>query len=138
MTGRSRPRSRRHSSHYRKPARDRGLSDLPPVIDELVGYLRGEPLRSDAHRDAFARGRKIEPAVLCANGRAVISHRGRLVGDPGLIEVVSYRVDDPLAVLLLAERIAADRRLRGDRSIAVLDEQIQIELSVVQTIERYD
>src|ERR1700687_5426557 len=103
---------------------DRGLSDFPPVIDKLSADLRGETLRPDADRDAFARGREIVSAVLQGDGRAVAGHRWRLVGDPWLIEIVSCRVYDPLAVLLRAERVAADRRLRRDRSIAILDEQV--------------
>ena len=62
----------------------------------------------------------------------------RFVGDPWLIEIVSYRVGAPVAVLVGAETVAADRRLGRDRSIAIFDEQIQTEPPVGHRIERHD
>ena len=82
--------------------------------------------------------RKIESAILWANGRAVISHCRRLVRHPWLIEIVSYGVDDPLAILVRTERVAADRRLRRDTSIGILDEQIQTKPSVGHRMQRCD
>ena len=108
------------------------------MIDEFTADSRSEILCPEADFHAFARWRKIESAILRGDGRAVIGHRRCLVGDPWLIKIVSYRVDDPLAVFVCAERVAADRRLRRDRSIAILHEQIQIEPSVSQSIQRYD
>ena len=108
------------------------------MIDEFTADPRGETLRPEADLHAFARWRKIESAILRGDGRAVIDHRRCLVGDPWLIEIVSYRVVDPLAVLVRAETVATDRRLGRDRSIAILDEQIQIEPPVSQSIQRYD
>ena len=81
------------------------------MIDEFTADPRGETLRPEADLHAFARWRKIESAILRGDGRAVIGHHRCLVGNPRLIEIVSYRVVDPLAVLVLAESIAADRRL---------------------------
>src|SRR5262249_1814532 len=86
----------------------------------------------------FARRRKIESAILYGNSRAVITHSRRLVSNAWLIETVSYRIDDPLAILVRAEGVAADRRLGSDRTIPILDEQVQIKLSVSHGIERYN
>ena len=108
------------------------------MIDEFTADPRGETLCPEADFHAFARWREIDSAILRGDGRAVTGHRRCLVGDSWLIEIVSYRVDDPLAVLFRAERVAADRRLGRDRSIAILEEQIQIEPSVSQSVERYD
>ena len=68
----------------------------------------------------------------------MIGHTRCLVSNPWLIETVSYRIDDPLAILVRAEGVAADRRLRSDRAIAILDEQVEIKLSVSHGIERYN
>ncbi len=106
------------------------------MIDEFTADPRGETLCPEADLHAFARWRKIEAAILRGDGRAVIGHRRCLVGDPWLIKIVSYRVDDPLAVFVRAERVTADRRLGRDRSIAILHEQIQIEPPVSQSIQR--
>ena len=114
------------------------LLDLSPMIDEFTADPRSEILCPEADFHAFARWRKIESAILRGDGRAVIGHRRGLIGDPWLIEIVSYRVNDPLAVLVRAEREAADRRLGRDRFIVILDEQIQIEPPVSQSIQRYD
>ena len=108
------------------------------MIDKFTADPRSEILRSEADFHAFPRGRKIESAILRGDGRAVIGHRRGLIGNPWLIEIVSYRVHDPLAVLVRAERVAADRRLGRDRFIVILDEQIQIKPPVSQSIQRYD
>ena len=76
------------------------------MIHEFSANLRGETLRPEADLHPFARRRKIESAILCGDGRAVIGHRRFFVSDPWLIEIVSYRVDDPLAVLVRTERVA--------------------------------
>ena len=108
------------------------------MIDEFTADPRSEILCPEADFHAFARWRKIESAIPRGDGRAVIGHRRCLVGDSWLIEIVSYRVDHLLAVLVRTERVAADRRFGRDRSIAILDEQIQIEPPVNQGIQRYD
>ena len=117
-----------------KPAQPTALLNLPPMINEFTDDRRGETLRPQAHRYAFTWWRKCESAILRGDERAVIGHSRRLVSNPWLIEIVSYRVDDPLAVFVLAERVAADRRLRRDCSIAILYEQVQIEPPVGQAI----
>ena len=108
------------------------------MIDEFTADLGGETICPEADLHAFARRRKIESPVLDCNGGAVIGDGRNLVRHAWLIKIVSYRVDDPLAVLVRTERVAADRRLGGDRSIATLDEQIQIEAPMSQGIQRYD
>ena len=108
------------------------------MIDKFTADPRGETVCCEADFHAFARWRETESAILRADGSAVTGHRRCLVGDSRLIKIVSYCVDDPLAVLFRAERVAADRRLGRDRSIAILEKQIQIEPSVSQSVERYD
>ena len=76
--------------------------------------------------------------MLRDNPRAVVGYRWRIVGHSGLIEIVSYRVSDPLAVPIRTEFVPADRGLGRDRSITILDEQIQTELPVRHRIQRYD
>ena len=58
--------------------------------------------------------------MLRDNPRAVVGYRRRIVDHSGLIKIVPYRVGDPLAVLIRTERVAADRGLGRDRSIAIL------------------
>ena len=89
------------------------------MIDEFTAYPRSEILCPEADFHAFARWQKIESAILRGDGRAVIGHRRCLVGDPWLIKIVSYRVDDPLAVLIRAERVAADRQFLGYQFLMV-------------------
>src|SRR5213080_850527 len=108
------------------------------MIDEVTADLRGETLRPETDLHPFARRRKIESAILCGNGRAVIGHRRRLVCDPCLIEIVSCRVDDRLAVLVRAERVASELRLGRDGSIAISDERNQSEPPVNHRIQRYN
>src|ERR1700751_2623605 len=95
------------------------------MIDEFTANFRGETLRPETDLYSFARGRETESAILCDDRRTVIGHRRRLVGDPWLIKIVPCCVDDPFAILVRAERVAADRRLRRDGSIGIPDEQIQ-------------
>jgi hypothetical protein len=71
-------------------------------------------------------------------GSAVIGHRRRFVGQAWLIEIFSGRIFDPFTVFARTECVAADRRLRSDGPIGILDEQIQTEPPVSQCAERYD
>lgn len=89
------------------------------MVDEFNADLRGETLFPEADFRSFARRRKIESAILFGNSRAVIGHSWRLVSNGWLIETVSYGIDDPLAIRVRAEGVAADRRLRSDRAIAI-------------------
>ena len=108
------------------------------MINEFAADLRRETFCSETDLDAFTRGRKGESAIFRGDGRTVVGHHRRLVCHPWLIEIVSYRVDDPFAVLVRTERVAADRRLRRDGSIGILDEQIQTEPFAGHRIQPYD
>jgi len=79
------------------------------MVDEFTADLRGETLFPEADFHSFARRRKIESAILNGNSRAVIGHSWSLVSNTWLVETVSYRIDDPLAILVRAERVVADR-----------------------------
>ena len=70
------------------------------MIDEFTTDLRREAVRAKTDLHAFAGWGEGEMAILGSNRRAVIGYRRRFVGDSGLIEIVSCRVGDPLAVLL--------------------------------------
>src|SRR5439155_1899908 len=108
------------------------------MVDEFAAHLRRETLCPETDLHAFARRRKTESAILWGHGCTVIGHRRRLVRHPCLIKIVPYRVDDPLAILVRTERVTADRGLRRDGSIGILDEQIQTRPSVGHGIQRYD
>src|SRR5690348_5115476 len=95
------------------------------MIDEFTAYLCGKSLRSETDLHAFARRRKIVATVFYGHRRTMIGYRRRFVRHAWLIEIFSGRVFDPFTVFVRTERVTADGRLRSDRSIGILDEQIQ-------------
>ena len=92
------------------------------MIDEFTANLRCKSLRSETNFHAFTGRRKIVATILHGYRRTMIGHRWRFVGHPWLIEIFPGRVVDPFTVFVCTEGVAADRRLRRDRSIGVLNE----------------
>ena len=92
------------------------------MIDEFTADGCGKSFCPIADLHPFARWRKAESSILRDNRRAVVGNRRRLIGDPGLIKILSDRVNDPFALLVGTKPEAPDRRFRRDRSIVFLNE----------------
>src|ERR1700758_3409735 len=98
------------------------LADLGPMIDKFTADTCDKTPWPEADLNPFPGRGKLESPILRKYRRAVVGHWRRLVSDSGLIEILSDRVDDPFAIFIRTEPVAADRRFRRYRAIAAPDE----------------
>ena len=58
----------------------------------------------------------------------MVGYRRRFIGDTGLIEIFSDRINDPFAVFVGTKREAPDGRFGRDRPVILFNEYVQVEM----------
>src|SRR5882724_4697151 len=101
-------------------------ADLFPVVDKLPGSRRGESILVKALHHSLACRLEHNSPFLHRDWTAVFRYRRRLIADARLVEIVSHREHDPLAVCGRSQRVPADRGLGRQLAVFLLQEEIEI------------